>query len=272
MVSLLCHCCVDKPLVSLPVHRVFGCRFLVNPLTYRYSEKNSSKYSQLEGGFKAFKFSPLSMSGQEKILFNTAFYMANYRDSSWEQANVPLHMYFPDDEDTDNFYYKLGANFLTPFGKDKMFEFPSASEISSYLVPDLLFDSPTSDYFYFFISCDLDFNKCNSELDFSDANCYNSVSPFFFVPGVPSIFTYSGVDFERQLRLPYHSQFFNLCSRGFVYDFSDFYSIFQQGFLSAYSKFLNDVLNCNYHKSYFSVFRFSKKDYYAYIQNNSTTR
>ena len=272
MVSLLCGCCGDKPITSLSVYRVFGCRFDVRPLTYRFYEKKNSNQLQLEGGFDAFKFSPLSMSGREKILFDTAFYMANYSDSFWEQANVPLHMYFPDDEDTDNFYYKLGADFLTPFGKDKMVEFPSASEISSYLVPDLLFDSPTSDYFYFFISCDLDFNKCNSELDFSDPHYYNSISPFFLVSGVPSIFTYSGVDFECKLCLHYHSQFFNLCSRGFVYDFSDFYSVIQQGFLSAYSKFLNDVFNYNYHRSYFSVFRFSKKDYYAYLQNNSTAR
>ena len=154
MVSLLCHCCVDKPLVSLPVHRVFGCRFLVNPLTYRYYEKNSSKYSQLEGGFNAFKFSPLSMSGREKILFDTAFYMANYSDSSWEQAYLPLHMYFPDDENPDDFSYKLGADFLTPFGEDKMVELPTASDMSSYLVSDLLFDNPVSDYFYFFVSYD----------------------------------------------------------------------------------------------------------------------
>lgn len=265
MVSLLCGCCAEKLITSLQITRIFRCYFNIHPLTYRFYEKNSSKYSQLEGGFDGSKFS-LS-SKQNKLLFDTAFFMANYSDSYWEQAYLPLHMYFPDDENPDDFSYKLGADFLTPFGKDKMVELPTASDISSYLVPDLLFDSPVSDYFYFFVFCDLDFSKCQNDLDFSDSNNYRSSSPFFRVPGVPNIIFANPISFAR---LPYHSQFFNLCSRGFVYDFSDFYSIFQQGFLSAYSKFYNDVMNFNYHKSYFSVFRFSKKDYYAYIQNNST--
>lgn len=270
MVSLFCHCCVEKPITSLLVHRIFSCRFDVHPLTYRFYEKKNPNNLQLKGDFDAFQYNPSLQ--RENDLFKTSFYMADYSDTYWEQANVPLHMYFPDDEDDDTFYYKLGADFLTPFGKEKMVELPTTSDMSSYLVSDLFFDNPASDYFYFFVSCSLDFVRCKSELFFDVPSYYNSDSPFFLVSGVPSLFHSFAMDFECQLRLPFHSQFFNLCSRGFVYDFLDFYSIFQQGFLSAYSKFYNDVMNFNYHKSYFSVFRFSKKDYYAYIQNNSTTR
>lgn len=270
MVSLLCGCCAEKPITSLRVTRVFVCYFYIDPLTYRWYEKNTSKYSQLEASFEASSYNPFSQ--RENDLFKTSFYMANYRDSYWEQSYAPLHMYFPDPDNEAEFRYRLGADFLTPFGKDTMIELPTASDMSSYLVSDLLFDNPTSDYLYFFISCDLDFGRCKSELDFSDPHCYNSDSSFFLVSGVPSILRFYGTASESDVRLPYHSQFFDLCSRGFVYDFSDFYSIFKQGFLSTYSKFYNDVMNFNYHKSCFSVYRFSKKDYYAYIQNNSTTR
>ena len=270
MVSLLCGCCRDKPIASLSVYRVFGCEFVVRPLTYRFYEKKNSNQLQLQGGFNGFQYNHFLQ--REKDLFDTSFYMANYSDSSWEQANVPLHMYFPDDEDDDTFYYKLGVDFLTPIGKDKMVQLPTASDISSYLVPDLIFDSPASDYFYFFIFCSLDFVRCKSELFFDIPSYYNSNSPFFFVSGVPSIFHYYHSDSESKLRLPFNYDFFNLCSRGLVYDFNTFFPIFKQGFSSAYSKFYNDVMNYNYHRSYFSVFRFSKKDYYAYLQNNSTAR
>ena len=145
--------------------------------------------------------------------------MADYSNTYWEQANVPLHMYSPDDDDDDTFYYKLGADFLTPLGKDKMVELPTASDMSSYLVSDLIFDNPTSDYFYFFVSCDLDFSKCQDNFDFVDFRNYRSSSPFFFVSGVPNLFRFPGSYVKNELRLPFHSQFFNLCSRGFVYDF-----------------------------------------------------
>ena len=160
MVSLLCRCCGDKPIASLSVYRIFGCEFVVRPLTYRFYEKKNSNQLQLEGGFEAFQYNHFSQ--RETDFFDTAFFMANYSDSYWEQANVPLHMYFPNIEDNDTFYYRLGADFLTPLDKDKMVELPTASDMSSYLVPDLIFDSPASDYFYFFIFCSLDFVRCKS--------------------------------------------------------------------------------------------------------------
>ncbi|WP_459881078.1 hypothetical protein [Campylobacter concisus] len=262
MVSLLCGCCAEKPITSLQITRVFKCYFEVEPTSYRYYEIKRDGEHALIAFLNGFKYS--SFSKKTKNLFDTSFYMANFVDYAVEFANVPLHRV---KIDHDNFRFKLGADFLTPFGEDKMVKLPTASHMSSYLVSDLFFDNPVSDYFYFFVSCDLDFSKCQSDLDFFDTNNYRSSSPFFRVPGVPNIIFANPISFAR---LPYHSQFFNLCSRGFIYDFSDFYPIFQQGFLSTYSKFYNDVMNFNYHKSYFSVFRFSKKDYYAYIQNNST--
>ena len=267
MVSLLCGCCTEKPITSLQVTRVFRCFFEIDPMTYSWYEQNTSKYSQLEAGFDAFQYN--SFSKRERELFKTSFYMANYRDSYWEQAYAPLHMYFPDPDNEDEFRYGLGADFLTPFGKDTMVELPSASDMSSSLVPELLFDNSTSDYFYFFISCILDYSKCKSKLDFDDPHCYNSSSPFFLVSGV-SGFVFNGSSSDFVVRLPFHSKFFNLCSSGFVYDFSDFFPLFKQGFSSTYQKFYSDVMNFKYHKSCFSVFRFLKKDYYAYIQNNST--
>jgi len=150
MVSLFCHCCVEKPITSLLVHRIFSCRFDVHPLTYRFYEKKNPNNLQLKGDFDAFQYNPSLQ--RENDLFKTSFYMADYSDTYWEQANVPLHMYFPDDEDDDTFYYKLGADFLTPFGKEKMVELPTTSDMSSYLVSDLFFDNPASDYFYFFVS------------------------------------------------------------------------------------------------------------------------
>lgn len=262
MVSLLCGCCGDKPIVSLQITRVFKCYFEVEPTSYRYYEIKRGGEHALMAFLNGFKYS--SFSKETKYLFDTSFFFANFVDYAVESANAPLHRV---EIDPDNFRFKLGADFLTPFGKDKMVELPTAFDISSYLVPDLFFDSPASDYFYFFVFCYLDFSKCQNDLDFSDSNNYRSSSPFFRVPGVPNIIFANPISFAR---LPYHSQFFNLCSRGLVYDFDTFLPIFKQGFSSAYSKFYNDVMNFNYHRSYFSVFRFLKKDYYAYIQNNST--
>ena len=270
MVSLLCGCCAEKPITSLNVTRVFRCFFEIDPMTYRWYRKNENKQTQLMARFNASRY---DFSSKDDVdLFRTLFYMANYRDYYWEQANAPLHMFFPDPDNEDDFRYALGADFLTPFGNDTMVELPSASDMSSYLVSELLFDNPTSDFLYFFTSCVLDFGKCKSELDFYDPHCYGSSSPFFFVPGVSSVFNRYGSSSDFVVRLPFHSAFFNLCSSGFVYDFPDFFPLFKQGFLSSYQKFYDDVMACKYHKSCFSVFKFSKKDYYAYIQNNSTTR
>mgnify|MGYP007026418236 FL=1 len=270
MVSLLCGCCAEKPITSLNVTRVFRCFFEINPMTYRWYRKNENKQTQLMARLNASRYDFFLKDDVD--LFKTLFYMANYRDYYWEQANAPLHMFFPDPDNEDDFRYALGADFLTPFGNDTMVELPSASDMSSYLVSELLFDNPTSDFLYFFTSCVLDFGKCKSELDFYDPHCYGSSSPFFFVPGVSSVFNRYGSSSDFVVRLPFHSAFFNLCSSGFVYDFPDFFPLFKQGFLSSYQKFYDDVMACKYHKSCFSVFKFSKKDYYAYIQNNSTTR
>ena len=270
MVSLLCGCCAEKPITSLNVTRVFRCFFEINPMTYRWYRKNENKQTQLMARLNASRY---DFSLKDDVdLFKTLFYMANYHDYYWEQANAPLHMFFPDPDNEDDFRYALGADFLTPFGNDTMVELPSASDMSSYLVPELLFDNPTSDFFYFFTSCVLDFGKCKSELDFYDPHCYGSSSPFFFVSGVSSVFNRYGSSPDFVVRLPFHSAFFNLCSSGFVYDFPDFFPLFKQGFLSSYQKFYDDVMACKYHKSCFSVFKFLKKDYYAYLQNNSTTR
>jgi hypothetical protein len=269
MVSLLCGCCGEKPITSLNVTRVFRCFFEIDPMTYRWYRKNENKQTQLMARFNASRY---DFSSKDDVdLFRTLFYMANYRDYYWEQANAPLHMFFPDPDNEDDFRYALGADFLTPFDKDTMIELPTASDMSSYLVPELFFDNPTSDYFYFFISCVLDYSKCKSELDFDDPHCYISSSPFFLVSGV-SGFVFNGSSPDFVVRLPFHSKFFDLCSSGYVYDFPAFLPLFKQGFLSTYQKFYSDVMNFKYHKSCFSVYRFSKKEYYAYIQNNSTTR
>lgn len=149
MVSLLCGCCAEKPITSLNVTRVFRCFFEINPMTYRWYRKNENKQTQLMARLNASRY---DFSLKDDVdLFKTLFYMANYHDYYWEQANAPLHMFFPDPDNEDDFRYALGADFLTPFGNDTMVELPSASDMSSYLVPELLFDNPTSDFFIFLL-------------------------------------------------------------------------------------------------------------------------
>lgn len=264
MVSLLCGCCGDKPITSFRVNRVFCCSFDVEPTDYRAYEIKKNGEHALIAYLNGF-VSPVPP--EFSTIFQTEFYMANFSNSRVDQANVPLHQTQLDDDD---FKFSLGADFLTPLGKTTIVELPTISEISNYLVPELIFNgADVSDYFYFFVSAVFDFSRYFNDLSFSSPDLYLSSSPFFNVGGVPTYFSFfknaiSNVSFH------YTPKFLNLCSQGFIYDFDAFIPIFKQGFLSAYSKFSNDVINYNYHRSYFSVFRFSKKDYYAHLQNNST--
>ena len=248
MVSLLCGCCGDKPITSFSVSAVLSSKFDVDPCFYRVYEPKPSGENLSFVQFYCNSYSTFFQ--KQKLIFDTKFFIANCSVEFVNSPNVPLHVV--SDNEQNNFWYELGSDFLTPFGETRIVDVPTPSEISAYLSRDLLFDpEDASDYFYFCFFSSYDFSRHFEDISHEDPYAYISSSPFFRLS-------------------PYTPEFHDLVSRGFVYDIDTFFPIFKADFLIYYSKFYDDLMNHNYSRSCFEVHKFLKKDYYAYLQNNST--
>lgn len=266
MVSLLCGCCNKKKDFTFYIERILFFRSNTENLNASINEEYDKKEALFDCGFNGY-----SCMREKTIssLFDLGFYFSAYTTSSIEKANTPLHMENLDDED---YAYKIGTDFLNPLGKTNIISLPSASDIISYFSKNLFFPfSNTSDYLYFCVPAFFNYKKYTSHLSFTNFSCYSSSSPFF----IPDFeLGLSGSDYFGIHTMAFNifSKLSDLVNNSLVYEIDDFISIFNQDLSSFYSKFSTSVTNFDLLHSYFSVYRFSKKDYYAYLQNYTTTR
>lgn len=266
MVSLFCECCSQLKDFTFFIERVY----FLSASTSNLNSSIGEEYNKDEAFFDCvFRGGSYLRDQYVSAPFNLGFYFSAYADYSIERAKTPLYMNYLDNGD---FEYKIGSDFITPLGKEKINNLPLASEISSFVSKELFFpNDDRSDYFYFFIPVFFDFTKYTSLFSFTDFSCYTSPSPFFvsdFRLGLANSY-YSGI----------HTKAFNIFSilsdlvnRSLVYEIDNFIPIFSEALYYFYSKFFISVTNFDFLRSYFSVYRFSKKDYYAYLQNYAAAR
>ena len=268
MVSLLCGCCNKKKDFTFYIERVLFFRSSTENLNASINENYDKKDALFDCGFFG---NSCIRDKRISSLFGLGFYFSAYTNPSIKKANAPLHMHYNSDDAAD-YEYRVGTDFLTPSGKINIMDLPSSSEISSYFDSNLFFSfSDRSDYFYFCVPASFNYAKYTSRLSFSAFSCYSSSSPFFRSDLRLGLLDcdYTGIHTKAFNLFSIFSSFVN---KSFVYEFSDFINIFENSLSSFYSQFYSDVTNFNLQHRYLSVYRFSKKEYYAYLQNYTTAR
>ena len=114
MVSLFCECCSQLKDFTFFIERVY----FLSASTSNLNSSIGEEYNKDEAFFDCvFRGGSYLRDQYVSAPFNLGFYFSAYADYSIERAKTPLYMNYLDNGD---FEYKIGSDFITPLGKEKI--------------------------------------------------------------------------------------------------------------------------------------------------------